>query len=308
MFIFGEASAGVNRVTGALSPRDDSYKKRCDLADSIQEPGAVCYGALPMWQKTDELRVLAVCCLLVACAPGKTLVRKDGDAAKPESKTIVAASLKSAGCTETPDPKLTTEDDKTLYAVGLMLGRNLSKFTPTFNELAIIQKGLADQVKNNPRAVDLETYGPKINALGKQRASVQAAAEKKKAESFIENVAKEPGFEQLPSGLVYKSLEPGTGDSPHPTDTVKVHYRGTLIDGTEFDSSFKRNQPAEFPVNGVIPCWTESLQKMKVGGKAKVICRSSIAYGDPGRPPTIPPGAALQFVIELLEIVAVHKP
>ena len=103
------------------------------------------------------------------------------------------------------------------------------------------------------------------------------------------------------SGLVYTSVVEGKGASPTAADTVKVHYRGTLIDGTEFDSSYKRNQPATFPLNGVIRCWTEGVQLMKIGGKATLVCPSDLAYGDGGRP-TIPGGATLVFEIELLEI------
>jgi FKBP-type peptidyl-prolyl cis-trans isomerase FkpA len=105
-----------------------------------------------------------------------------------------------------------------------------------------------------------------------------------------------------PSGLVYTELKRGTGPSPKETDRVTVNYRGTFTDGKEFDSSYKRNQPATFPLNGVIKCWTEGVQKMKVGGKAKLVCPSSIAYGDQGRPPLIPGGATLNFEVELLAI------
>ncbi len=105
-----------------------------------------------------------------------------------------------------------------------------------------------------------------------------------------------------PSGLVYRELKAGTGASPKATDAVKVNYRGTLMDGTEFDSSYKRNQPAEFPLNQVIPCWTEGVQMMKVGGKSQLTCPASIAYGPQGRPPVIPGGATLIFEIELLGI------
>jgi FKBP-type peptidyl-prolyl cis-trans isomerase FkpA len=111
-----------------------------------------------------------------------------------------------------------------------------------------------------------------------------------------------PGATRTSSGLVYRELTPGTGASPKVTDTVKVHYRGTLVDGTEFDSSYKRNEPAQFPLNRVIPCWTEGVQKMKVGGKSQLVCPSSIAYGDGGSPPVIPGGATLIFEIELLGI------
>ena len=114
--------------------------------------------------------------------------------------------------------------------------------------------------------------------------------------------AKEPGAQVSASGLVYKSLKEGTGAMPKATDTVSVHYRGTFPDGKEFDSSFKRNQPAEFPLNRVIPCWTEGVAKMKVGGKAKLTCPPGIAYGARGAPGAIPPNATLHFEVELLGI------
>jgi FKBP-type peptidyl-prolyl cis-trans isomerase FkpA len=105
------------------------------------------------------------------------------------------------------------------------------------------------------------------------------------------------------SGLIYRSLVEGTGASPAASDVVKVHYRGTLMDGTEFDSSYARNQPAEFPLNRVIKCWTEGVQRMKVGGKAKLVCPPAIAYGERGAPGAVPPNATLNFEVELLGIV-----
>jgi len=122
------------------------------------------------------------------------------------------------------------------------------------------------------------------------------------SQAFLAKAAAEPGAQQTASGLVYREITAGSGASPKATDTVKVHYRGTLINGKEFDSSYARNQPAEFPLNGVIPCWTEGVQKMKVGGKSRLVCPSSIAYGDAGAPPDIPGGATLIFEIELLGI------
>ena len=114
--------------------------------------------------------------------------------------------------------------------------------------------------------------------------------------------AAEPGAVTTPSGLVYRNVKEGTGASPAATDTVKVHYRGTFPDGREFDSSIKRGQPASFPLNRVIKCWTEGLQRMKVGGKARLTCPAAIAYGDRGAGGEIPPGAVLRFEVELLAI------
>ena len=122
------------------------------------------------------------------------------------------------------------------------------------------------------------------------------------ADASAAAAAKEPGASVSASGLVYRSLKDGSGASPAATDTVKVHYRGSFPDGKEFDSSYKRNEPTEFPLNRVIACWTEGVQKMKVGGKAKLTCPAAIAYGSRGAGGVIPPNATLQFEIELLSV------
>ena len=114
--------------------------------------------------------------------------------------------------------------------------------------------------------------------------------------------AKEPGAQVTSSGLVFRSLKEGTGANPQSSDKVRVHYRGTFADGKEFDSSYTRGQPAEFPLDRVIKCWTEGVQLMKVGGKAKLTCPPDIAYGQRGAGGVIPPGATLQFEVELLAI------
>jgi FKBP-type peptidyl-prolyl cis-trans isomerase FkpA len=119
---------------------------------------------------------------------------------------------------------------------------------------------------------------------------------------FAQVAAKEPGAKVTASGLVFRSLQDGQGSSPMATDKVKVHYRGTFPDGKEFDSSYKRNQAIDFPLNGVIPCWTEGVQLMKVGGKAKLTCPPAIAYGSRGAGGVIPPNATLQFEVELIAI------
>lgn len=122
------------------------------------------------------------------------------------------------------------------------------------------------------------------------------------ADATLEASAKESGAVVTASGLVYKSLKDGTGASPKASDTVKVNYRGTFPDGKEFDSSYKRNQAIEFPLSNVIKCWTEGVQRMKVGGKAKLTCPASIAYGERGAGGVIPPNATLLFEVELLAI------
>jgi FKBP-type peptidyl-prolyl cis-trans isomerase FkpA len=120
---------------------------------------------------------------------------------------------------------------------------------------------------------------------------------------FAATAAKEAGATVTPSGLVYLSLKEGAGATPSATDVVKVHYKGVLPDGKEFDSSYKRGQPAEFPLNRVIKCWTEGVQKMKPGGRAKLTCPPAIAYGERGAGGVIPPNATLQFEVELIDII-----
>ena len=134
------------------------------------------------------------------------------------------------------------------------------------------------------------------------RAESQAGVEKEKGVAFIEKSAEEPGAVKTASGLVYIEMRLGTGAQPKPDDKVRVHYHGTLIDGTVFDSSVERNEPISFGLDAVIAGWTEGLGMMKVGGKAKLVIPSDLAYGDQGRPPTIPPGATLVFEVELLAI------
>ena len=198
---------------------------------------------------------------------------------------------------------LQTDDQKVLYALGVMLGRNVANLNIAPAELELVKRGLADGATGKKPAVEIEQYAPKIQAFAQSRAAAQAVAEKGKAQAFRDAAAKEAGAVTTNSGLVFTSLKAGTGKSPSGTDTVRVHYRGTLTDGTEFDSSYKRGQPIEFPLNGVIACWTEGVQKMKVGEKAKLVCPSDIAYGDRGAPPAIPGGATLVFEVELLDIV-----
>jgi FKBP-type peptidyl-prolyl cis-trans isomerase FkpA/FKBP-type peptidyl-prolyl cis-trans isomerase FklB len=151
--------------------------------------------------------------------------------------------------------------------------------------------------------VDLNAFGPKIQELQQQRAAALAATEKKSGQAFLDKASAEKGATKMASGLVISTLKPGNGASPKVTDSVRVHYHGMLTDGTVFDSSVQRGEPASFALNGVIPCFREGVQLMKVGGKSRLVCPADLAYGDRGAPPRIRPGATLVFEIELLEIV-----
>jgi FKBP-type peptidyl-prolyl cis-trans isomerase FkpA len=215
------------------------------------------------------------------------------------------ACAQTSGPSAAAPPKLETEDQKTLYALGLLLGANIKPFALKPEELAIVRAGLTDAVTGTKPQVELETYGPKVQELAQKRASAGAEDAKKKGQEFVDKVATEKGATKTPSGIVIRVITPGNGPSPAATDVVKVNYEGKLVDGTVFDSSIKRGQPAEFPLNGVVPCWTEALQKMNKGEKAQVVCPSSMAYGDRGSPPVIPPGSTLSFEVELLDF---HKP
>jgi FKBP-type peptidyl-prolyl cis-trans isomerase FkpA len=224
------------------------------------------------------------------------------------SKTALLAALGILVSTSVSAQSLKTEDEKTIYAVGLLLGQNAAIFGFTKAELEPFKKGIVDGATGAKPQISLDEYRDKVDAFHKKRSAAKAEAEKAKMKPFLAKAAAEKGAVKTDSGMIYKDLKEGTGSSPKATDTVKVNYVGTLTNGTEFDSSIKRGQPVEFRLNQVIPCWTEGVQKMKVGGKAKLVCPSEIAYKDQGRPPTIPGGATLVFEVDLLEIVPPKAP
>src|SRR6202167_98147 len=160
-----------------------------------------------------------------------------------------------------------TDDQKAIYSIGLSISKSLIQFDLSPAELQLVRQAMIDSEANNP-AVDLNEWGPKIQALASARAAQVSARAKLESSAYLMKAAAEPGVEKSDSGLIYKEERAGTGASPKATDTVRVNYAGHLVNGTEFDSSYKRNEPAQFPLNGVIKCWTEGVQKMKVGGKA----------------------------------------
>lgn len=216
------------------------------------------------------------------------------------TKSTVATKSTAAKAAPASSAALTTDEQKEVYAVGLMIARSLKQFDFSPAETEIVKRALSDGAAGKP-AVDLATWGPKTNVLAKERETRVVARQKAASKVYLDQAAAEPGAVKTPSGLVYRDLTPGTGASPKATDTVQVNYRGTLIDGTEFDSSYKNKAPFTTPLNRVIGCWTEGVQRMKVGGKAKLVCPSDLAYGDGGQA-SIPGGAALIFEVELLQI------
>ncbi len=195
-----------------------------------------------------------------------------------------------------------SEEEKTLYAIGLMVARSLSVFSLTPAEFEYVKQGIADSVEGKKPSVELAEYNKKAQELATARRKAQGEKAAAAGKTFLEKTAGEKGVVKSDSGMLYQSLKEGNGAAPVATDTVKVNYRGTLIDGKEFDSSYKRNAPAEFRLDGVIKCWTEGVQKMKEGGKSRLVCPASLAYGDNGAGELILPGATLVFEVELLEV------
>ena len=195
-----------------------------------------------------------------------------------------------------------SEDEQIVYAMGALLGKNaVQPLRLSERELEVLQEGIATTGGGGESDVSLEEYAPKFQKFMEARAKAGAAEEKGKAVAYLETAATAEGAQLSESGLVYRTVEAGDGPSPAATDTVKVHYHGTFPNGEVFDSSRDRGEPIEFALTGVIACWTEGVQKMKVGETARLVCPSDIAYGDAGRP-GIPGGSTLIFEVELLGI------
>ena len=205
-------------------------------------------------------------------------------------------------------PQLKDQKDKASYSIGYDIGDTFKKQKIELNVDALVA-GLKESLAGKDAAMSKEEREKTLQAfqkemMEKQIAASKEAAEKNKAEGekFLEENKKKDGVKTTASGLQYKVIKEGSGASPKETDTVVTNYRGTLIDGTEFDSSYKRNEPASFPVNRVIKGWTEALQLMKPGAKYQLFIPSSLAYGERGAGQTIGPNATLIFDVELLSI------
>jgi FKBP-type peptidyl-prolyl cis-trans isomerase FkpA len=199
------------------------------------------------------------------------------------------------------EPPAMTDEQKTLYAIGVSVARSLSVFDLTPSEFDYVKQGLVDAQSGKKSDVDQASYNSKIQELAKARRKALGEKQAGDGKDFLEKAAKEKGAVKTASGMVYISLSEGKGESPSSDAVVKVNYRGTLVDGKEFDSSYKRGKPLEFKLNNVIKCWVEGVQMMKPGGKAKLVCPPNLAYGDNGAGELILPGATLAFEVELLD-------
>jgi len=226
-----------------------------------------------------------------ATTQGQTAAKKPSPPAKPATPYM-----------------LKTQKEKNSYALGMSIGLGLHKQAVDVDP-AVVARGLRDAIAGGKTLLTEDEMRAAIQQLQSdvhkaQEAKAHAAGEeaRKQGEAFLAENKSKPGVVTLPSGLQYKILTPGTGPKPTASDTVTVNYRGTLIDGKEFDSSYKRGQPISFPVGGVIKGWTEALQLMPVGSKWQLFIPSDLAYGDRGAGADIGPGETLIFDVELISI------
>ncbi len=250
------------------------------------------------------MRTLAAALLTLSLAlAGTAAAEEPAKAAAPKAETKAAAPAAPKAEAKKPEAKL--DDQKTLYGVGLAIARSLDTFALTPAELDTVLRGVRDGVTGKGKLALDPKLQQSINELARARApkaaEKAAAREKEVGAPYLARMAKDPKAKKTPSGAIVIPEQEGSGPSPKETDKVKVNYTGTLVNGNVFDSSQGRG-PAEFPLNQVVKCWTEALQMMKVGGKAKVVCPAALAYGDRGNPPVIPGNAVLTFDVELLDI------
>lgn len=223
----------------------------------------------------------------------------------PLALALALTGLAFAAEEENP---LKTDKDKVSYSIGMDIGRTFRQRSFDLNT-ELVARGIKDALSggklllNDDQCRDvLENFAKDMASKQEGLRTAQADKNKKEGDDFLAANKKKDGVKTLASGLQYKVIKAGTGKMPKASDTVKTHYRGTLLDGSEFDSSYRRNEPAVFPVNGVIPGWTEALQLMPVGSKWQLFIPSALAYGERGAGTAIGPNAVLTFEIELLSI------
>jgi len=222
--------------------------------------------------------------------------------------TMCAAVALSGAAFAADAPELKSDKEKLSYSIGMDIGEKLKQQSIDV-DTEMLARGLKDRYGGGKTILTEDEARQAFAEFQKQQMAKQAEtmrllSEKNRAdgEKFLAENAKKEGVRTLPSGLQYKEITPGKGKSPKATDNVTTNYRGTLIDGTEFDSSYKRGQPATFPVSGVIPGWTEALQLMREGGKWQLFVPSNLAYGERGAGREIGPNATLIFEVELISV------
>ena len=229
-------------------------------------------------------------------------------------KVLVISAMALGTSSALAATKLSSEKDKISYMIGYQIGSNFKRdglevdLNMVLNGMKEASTGVASPLSAEESQKLMTDLQKNLQAKAESKQKADGEKNAKEGKAFLEENGKKKDIVKLPSGMQYKELTAGKGDSPKATDTVKTHYRGTLINGTEFDSSYKRGQPATFPVNGVIKGWTEALQLMKPGAKWQLFIPSELAYGEGGAGESIGPNSTLIFEVELLSIEKKEEP
>jgi FKBP-type peptidyl-prolyl cis-trans isomerase FkpA len=213
---------------------------------------------------------------------------------------FVAMLFISAVCIGADEPE--GDRDNMFYFLGTALSQNLVPMALSEDEIDLVLQGLREALTGDAPEMDNKKYGAMLNELSQERLKVGTAEEVIAGQAYIDEMAKEEGAVLTESGIVILEMTPGTGKSPSAASTIKAHYHGTMRNGDVFDSSVDRGQPLTISLANVIPCWQEGIPTMKEGGKSKITCPADTAYGDRASGP-IPPGSALTFEVELIEVV-----
>jgi len=232
-------------------------------------------------------------------------------AASPLANVVSTGAVKAVQARTTPGVPASSRmpaDDRLFYSLGVLLSQNLDSFGLSGREFRRVQQGFIDGFRHRANVKDAARLIPFLHMVQHQRQQVLIQHQKAAGAAFLAKAAAIPGARRTPSGLVYLSAVRGTGPVPKPTDSVRIQYTGKLIGGTVFDSSQRHGASLTVPLTDIIPCWRETLEYMNVGGEARAVCPSELAYGDYGRPPTIPQGATLDFRIKLLAVMPSAAP
>lgn len=236
-----------------------------------------------------------------------------GAVASAQEPASSKPSIQDAAAASPAGPSLAGEDERVIYSLGVSLWRALAPLELSPAEIEAVVRGLRDATSGTATLRPDEVEAT-VAAFRRRRSEKAAGQFRAASVTYLETAGKQAGAVTTASGLIFFELQPGIGASPKPSDVVRVHYRGTLVDGKEFDSSYARRQPVQLPLDHLVPCWIEGLQLMKVGGKARFVCPARLGYGDAGAPtrdrrkPSIPGGATLVFDVELFGIMPTPLP